>query len=68
MGGIKKDGGGSAAVAAGDSSAGGPAGFKTDSDKTDASGIPAVHAIIKELEPGTYTMGELLLFYSPDTI
>jgi len=31
--------------------------FKTDSDKTDASGIPAVHAIIKELRPGTVPDG-----------
>jgi hypothetical protein len=31
--------------------------FKTDSDKTDASGIPAVHAIIKELRPETVPDG-----------
>jgi hypothetical protein len=31
--------------------------FKADSEKTDASGIPAIHAMIKELKPGTVPDG-----------
>jgi hypothetical protein len=39
--------------------------FKADSDKTDASGIPAIHAIIKELKRGTIPDGETFPLLQP---